>query len=417
MFSVVLIVLLAGALVAASVRLQQPDVDHRVTALLLGNYFLRLAIAPFTRSLNVFTSAATDSSAYEACGEIIARLWRYTGIHYVRGDEMPTLQDTSLPPNIFALITYLNGEPTHLGCTAVVAAAACFVCLELYLIARLLGVRPNMALSTAALVGVLPSFLFYTSNTYKDGFVSLFVIGILGCAIRLARAFSVRTLAWAVFFSVCLWLTRFYLLFIVPAPLLLGVLGLRSRSIFRTALAVLVVAASVSALYAYSRAPDAVAGHATRTFATATSQDVLNENAQGGSGVTFDSTSPVGSFVPKLLYTLFSPFPWQSGSLGLQIAKVEALVWYYFFYRAARAARAMWRDHRSDLLMFISLVAPLTVAYTLSFSNIGLIMRQRMGIVITVMLMASLSWKKEEGDEEEAFVRPASNARDTRRIA
>jgi len=409
MFSFVLIVLLAGLLFAASVRFQGGEVDRRVAALVLGNYALRLAIAPFTRNLNVFTNAGTDSAGYEFMGEVIAHLWRYTGIHYVGGDELPVLSETSLPPNIYALVIYVNGGPAHLGCTAIVAAAASLVCLDVYLLARLLGARTNVALTTATLVGVLPSFLFYTSNTYKDGLVTLFVVGIFGCAVRLSRKFSLVPLAFAVVFSMGLWLTRFYLLFIVPAPLLLGFLGLRSQSILRTILALLVVVASATALYAYSSAPEVATTHASRTFATATSQDVLDANAQGGSGVTFDSTSPAVTFVPKLLYTLFSPFPWQPGSLGLQIGKIEVFVWFYFFYRATRSARLMWRERRSDLLLFFSLVAPLTVAYALSFANIGLIVRQRMGIVIVIMLMASLSWRAEEDEEEEEFVRPPSN--------
>jgi hypothetical protein len=395
MFSLVLILALAGGIFVASARLQRPTVDHRLTMLLLVNYAVRLAIAPLTQDLNVFTSAASDYSGYEGRAEVIARMWHYTGIHYVGGDEMAGLQETSLPANVFACVVYLNGEPTHLGCTALVAAAACLVCLNVYLLALLLGAPPNVALWTTALVSVFPSFLFYTSNTYKDGFVALFVIGILGCAIRIARKFSVTQLALALLFSVGLWLTRFYLLFIVPAPFLLGFVGLRSRSILRTVLGVLVVAASVSALYAYSSAPDVVASHARGTFESATSEDVLNANAEGGSGVTF-SGSPAGSFVPKLVYTLFSPFPWQSGSLGLQIGKIEALVWYYFFYRAMRAAKILWREQRSDLLLFVSLVVPLTVAYAFSFSNVGLIVRQRMGIVIAVILLASLSWRRDE---------------------
>jgi len=409
MFSFVLIVLLAGLLFAASVRFQGEEVDRRVAALVLGNYALRLAIAPFTRNLNVFTNAGTDSAGYEFLGQVIAHQWRYTGIHYVGGDELPVLSETSLPPNLFALVIHLNGEAAHLGCTAIMAAAASLVCLDVFLIARLLGAPSNVALRTAALVGVLPSFLFYTSNSYKDGLVTLFVVGIFGCAIRLSRAFSVTTLALAGVFSIGLWLTRFYLLFIVPAPLLLGFLGLRSRSILRTVLAMLVVVGSATALYSYSSAPEVATTRAAQTFTAATSQDVLDANSQGGSGVTFDSSSPVGSFVPKLLYTLFSPFPWQSGSLGLQIGKVEALVWFYFFYRAVRAAIAMWRMQRSDLLMFFSLVIPLTVAYALSFANIGLIVRQRIGIVIIVMLLASLSWRPEEDEEEQEIVRPPSN--------
>jgi hypothetical protein len=420
MFSLVLIVGLAGAIVAASILTQRPNVDHRVTALLLGNYVLRLVLAPWTQNLNAFTSAPTDYYGYEWSGGIIARLWRYGSIHYVGGDEIPSLEHTSLPSNIFACVIYLNGEPTHFGCTAVVAATACFVCLNLYLLSLLLGAQPKHALWTAGMVGILPNFLFYTCNTFKDGFVAFFVIGLFGCAIRLARKISIAQLALGAVFLAGLWLTRFYLVFVVPAPFLLGFLGLRSRSVLRTAVATLAVGATLIALYAHSSAPDAVIGHARTTFEEATSDSVLSGNAEGGSGVLFDGASPAASFLPKLTYTLFSPFPWQPGSLALQIGKIEAFVWYYFFYRAVRSAKVMWRDQRADLLMFASLIVPLTVAYALSFSNIGLIVRQRTGIVIAVMLMASLSWGRGRENEPERDENEEVDARRTfatRRVA
>ncbi len=400
MFSIVLIVGLAGAIIVASTVSQRPNVDPRVTALLLGNYVLRLALAPWTKDINAFTSAPTDFYGYEWSAGIIARLWRYGSIHYVGGDEIPSLENTSLPSNIFACVVYLNGGPTHIGCTAVVAATACFVCLNFYLLALLLGAQPKVAFWTAALVGILPNFLFYTCSTFKDGFVAFFVMGLFGCAVRLARRISIAQLGLGVLFLAGLWLTRFYLVFVIPVPFLLGFLGLRSRSVLRTALATLAIGATLIALYAHSMAPEVAVGHARTTFEDATSDNVLGANAVGGSGVTFDGTSPKAAFLPKLAYTLFSPFPWQPGSLALQIGKLEAFVWYYYFYRALRAAKAMWRDRRADLLMFASLIVPLTVAYALSFSNIGLIVRQRMGIMIAVMLMASLSWGRGQEEEE-----------------
>jgi hypothetical protein len=306
------------------------------------------------------------------------------------GDDFPGLEQTSLPPNLFALVDYLNGGPSHLGCVAVVAAAAAFVCLDLYLLAAELGARPDVALRTTMLCAALPSFLYYTSDTYKDGFATLFVLGILGRSVRLARRFSVLQLAGALVLAAGLWLTRFYLVFIMPVPLLLGLIGVRSGSVVRTLLMVLVLGAGLAAVFVYSKAPEAVSGHAVHTFQQATSQNVLEENADSGSGVTL-GTGPA-SFPLRLAYTLFSPFPWQSGSIGLQIGKLEALVWYYFFYRAVRAGRVLWRERRSDFLILASFFVPVTVAYAFTFANIGLIVRERIGIVLATIAVAALSW-------------------------
>jgi hypothetical protein len=393
MFGIVLILLLAVLIFVASVRLQRPDVDPRLTTLLLGGYALRLAISPFTHTANLFSSgAAGDSSGYELLGGLIARMWQYHGIHYVGGDEIPALEHTSLPFNVFACVHYFNSGPSHWGCVAIVAAAASFTCLNLHLLCLQLGASREVALRITGLIAILPSFLYYTSDTYKDGFVALFALGILGCSVRLAYKFSVAQLALAIVLMGGLWLTRFYLVFVMPAPLMLGLLGLRSGSVMRIILAALVIGTSLTAAYAYSDVPDAVTHHAVSTFQDATSASVLNANADSGSGVTFEAESGAGAFVPKLIYTLFAPFPWQSGSIGLHIAKIEVFVWYYFLYRAMRASRTLWRNGPSNLLMFVSFVVPMTVAYALSFSNIGLIVRERMSVVLATIVFASVSW-------------------------
>jgi hypothetical protein len=404
MFGVLLVFMLGAILGFASARLQRPHVDGRVTVVLLVGYAVRLAIAPLTKTISFFASGiGYDSGGYELLGKLIVRIWQYTGIHYVTGTELPYVEGISLPPNVFACVIYLNDGPTHLGCTAIVAATACFVCLDVFLLSRQLGAPQNVAFATMTVITFLPSFLFYTSDTYKDGFVSLFVIGSFGCSIRLARRFSVGQVALALAYLVGLWLTRFYLVFIVPGPLLLGILGVRSRSIMRVAMAAMALTASAVALLAYSGATATVADRATETFERATSPQVRFANAQTASGVLFDESTPTKSFVPRLLYTLFSPFPWQSGSLGFQIGKLDAFVWYYFMYRAVRSVRLLVRQRRIDVvLMFASLIVPLTVAYSMTFANVGLMVRQRLGIVVATMLFATLSWSRGEEVERAA---------------
>ena len=390
MFSVLLVPLLAAVLFVASVRSQRPNVDPRVTAVVLGGYLLRLAIAPLAHSATPFTTGgAVDSSSYERFGEMVSRMWDYNGIQLVGSDDFPNM---ALPVNIFALVQYLNRGPAHLGCVAIVAAAASLVCLDVYLMCVLLGARRDVALRIAALVSVLPSFLYYTSDTYKDGFVAFFVIGLLACSVRLSRKFSIAQILWALVLLRGLWLSRYYLVYVMPAPLLLGLLGLRSGSVMRLLLAGLVVGTSVTAAYAYSDVPTTVTHHAVQTFQTATSQVNAADNASHGSGVTFEEDAPLGAFPAKLAYTLFAPFPWQSGSMGLQLAKLEVVVWYFFFYRAMRAARTIWRERLGDLLVLLSFIVPMTIAYAFSFANIGLMVRERMTIVLATVVFASISW-------------------------
>ena len=107
----------------------------------------------------------------------------------------------------------------------------------------------------------------------------------------------------------------------------------------------------------------------------------------------FDTSSPFGAFGPKLAYAIFSPFPWQGGSVALQFAKLEVFGWYYLFYKACRTAPHLWRERRSVFLMFLTFIGPIGLMYTMGFSNVGLALRQRMPFVIVVSLLAAVGWQ------------------------
>jgi hypothetical protein len=137
-------------------------------------------------------------------------------------------------------------------------------------------------------------------------------------------------------------------------------------------------------------------------FMSATSEASLASNAAAGSGVQFeDQGNAFGSFGPKLVYTLFAPFPWQAGSFGLQLGKLEVIIWLYLVYRAWRAGKRMWGTDSSLVLMFLSFLVPTTAMYATIMSNIGLIVRERMCVVLVAYVLAMLSWPKEPDDVED----------------
>jgi len=394
MIGVVLTSLLPLALVWCWWLLPPAVRDRRALYIVLVGYAARLMAADFVHRFQFFTNGSgenADSGAYENMGRIIARLWVFSGVHYVTATELPAMADTSLPANLFALVQYLNTEPTHLGCTAFAAVAGCLAALNVYALAHDLGCRHVAGLWTLFAVTFLPTFFFYTADTYKDGLVACFVFGALGSAIRLARRFSAIQLLLGLVCLGALWLTRFYLVFIMTGPLIIGLLGVRSKSFGRIAATVVLLGISVIGTVAYSTTLFEASDRATQAFAAGTSDAAISENSEGGAGVVISGSGP-RAFALKLAYALFSPFPWQSGSIALNLAKVEMILWYYFAYRALRSLRTMWSRRRSDAFLFALFVVPTIIAYTLSFSNVGLVVRERLCIVLATILLASLSW-------------------------
>jgi hypothetical protein len=380
------------ALVVRATRVKGRDDD--LLLLMLGGYVVRLGLQAFVRDLPLFShGGGGDCELYEAYGHFISRIWQAKGFMLVTQDELPEVGPTSLPPNLFAAVIYMNdGEKTRLGCTAVVALMACLTCLDLYRIAVDLGAEPRIAFRWIAVLMFSPAFLLYTSDTFKDGPVAFFVTLTLTSALRLARSFSVRRLVIGLVSLWALWHVRYYLVFVTTLPFLVGLIGLRAQNAIRPLLATIALTGLFLVVAGFTGVFDSVAEHAGGAFAQGTDRFVVASNAGQGSGVTFDDGgSPWGALLPKLVYTVLSPFPWQSGSFGLHVGKLDVAIWYYAIYRSAIAARRMWKSERTILLMFLSFLVPTLVMYATGFSNVGLNLRQRLPVVMVGVVLALLS--------------------------
>jgi hypothetical protein len=371
---------------------------------LQGAYALRLVLQLFLRDIPFFSggNGGGDALGYEQTGWWFAQLWAHTGIHYVTKAEIPELGDVALPGNIFGLVIYFNGDFTRLGCTALVALSACLTAFNLYRLSVELGARKEFASRVLLLTLFGPAFLMYTSDTYKDAFVMLFTTGVVASAFRLARNLSVVHMILGAISLVGLWQVRHYMVFLAAAPVVIGFIGLTSRSLLRPLGASLVLGAVLLGLLTYSGVVQEAQERAQSTFTVATSLNVRGANAEGGSGVTFDDGGkPLGAIGPKIAYTLFAPFPWQAGSIGFQIGKLDVFVWYFLAYRAFLAARALLRERPALLFMFLIFLLPATLAYAMTMANIGLIVRQRLPIILIASVLACLS-EREEPESEEA---------------
>lgn len=364
--------------------------ERAFASLIMAGYAMRLLIHAVVRDVQLFSHAAGgDSLFYEALAKAIAVVWSRYGIHFVSSAEIEELGPTSLPPNLFAVVTYFGGpEATRFGCAGLIGLAAGITIVNVYLLCLEFGAEKKSAFTLSVLLYFAPSFLFYTSDMYKDGLVLVFTTGALGSALRLARRFAVKHLIVGLVCVAALWYVRFYLIFVTVAPLLVGAVGLTKRGIARSLVVAVALVVGVLVLFAFTDILQFASNRATETLDRGTSTAVLESNQTGGSGVVFDDGgSPYGALPAKLAYTLLSPFPWARGSLGFQLGKVDVLLWYFILYRAVRAVRKV--DARV-LIMFATFVVPCALGYAMSMSNVGLIVRQRLVIVVVVTVIAAL---------------------------
>jgi hypothetical protein len=395
MIAVLVIPLAVGGLFAITLTLE--TVERRVvrSAILIA-FALRLVLHLLVmRSVAFFSHgiAGGDCNVYERWGSMIAQLWRFGHVHFVTEHEMPAISTAILPCNMLAVLEYLNGSPAPLAGTAISAFLACWTVVIIYRFVRECGAEVQAARVTSFLVLFGPSFLYHTSDVYKDGINAFLVIASLVNAIRLATRFSVRPLVYLAMSLTCLWYVRHYMVFMCLMPLGLGFVGVgRASAPRRIAAAAFMIV--IGALLLYSGASDRALDVASATYSHATDAGVLRYNAlawrsheAAGSGVF------VTSYWQALLYTIFAPFPWQFGSFGLQLGKIEALILYWFLYTIYKNRRALWAEHRAVVIMLCTFIIPGTLAYASTMSNVGLIVRQRMPIVIATAILAGLAYR------------------------
>lgn len=355
--------------------------------------------------------AGGDSRAYAYYAELIIKMWERSGIHYIDKEELFELGATSLPPNFHAFLALLNGGELAREGGAALSALFCGVtALNLFSLCLDLGASHKRALWMAAITLFLPSMVLYSSDIYKDPMVWMLTLGMLGSTLRLMRSINARDVIIAILCCWCLWYIRFYLLFLAATPLAIGLLGLNSKNPGRTLLIVLLGIGLTIPIVAYTRVLGDVTDRATDTFEMSTSLAVRAGTARvAGSGVVFDDGgNPLGALPQKLVYTLFAPFVWQAGSLGFNLGKIDALAMTYIVWRAIKGGRILFRTDPSALLVLLSFIIPTAFAYAITLNNIGTTLRQRIPVLLGLMLLASLSWNDQEeevtdeADEAEA---------------
>jgi hypothetical protein len=397
MFGVFFTIFVLLALVLVTRRSLGEDADGRLTVLLVAGYVLRLILSYFVRDLPLFSHrAGGDCTWYEEEGTFIATMWHYTGIFFVTKERIPDMGDASLPPNVFALIIYANDGPTRLGCEALIAGLACFTMLLMYRAATSLGAERGHAFWATAVLFFSPGFLMYTSDLWKDGIVIFLEVLAFYSAVQLSKKITVLYVGAAVLSLYLLWFVRYYLVFVTAMPIAMALIGLSLKRSARPMIMGAITIAGLLGLGAYTNYLGSASEHAVSTFQWASSKQVLHDEARGASSVTFEDQSSSTAFVLKVLYTMFAPFPWQAGSLGFQIGKVESLINAYFYYRAVKAIRRMWSTDRGTLLLFLSFIAPMLLMYSLVFVNIGLTLRERLSAYVLTTGLAMLSWPREE---------------------
>jgi hypothetical protein len=334
-----------------------------------------------------------DSLSYEGFADVVNAMWRANGMSFITDTDYPAMKSVAVPINAFALVQLVCGGRAPIACTALVALVASALCIVIFRFAKLIGADDDASMKLLLFNLFGPSFVIHTSDMYKDGINAFLVVTSLYLAVHISKKVSVFRIVAIVPLLWCLWYVRPYMVFMCLLPLAVAFIGVkRALSAWGVSVMLLALVGGLVVTSGSDQDPEALT-FAQEQFERGSSEAVKQDNAQGGSGVTFDDGgNPFGALGPKLVYTVLAPFPWAGGSVAFQLGKIETMLWYYMLYCALRGLPWFWKHERETLLLIALFVVPSTLAYATSMSNIGLMFRQRMPITICVSLLSALVW-------------------------
>src|SRR3989338_8005390 len=217
MFGIILALFLLGLLLVIVRFFQEPEDKNPILSVFLVGYFLRFFVRTFNRNLVIFSDGQTlgggDAVIYEQRANWVIERWHQLGVHFVTSKEMPCFYDVSLPPNLFAFVGYLNNGYSAIGYLSIVAFLACLTAFILYRTYIVFDPESKVGFYAMCMMFFCPSFVAFTSDSFKEGLIIFFVVSIFSIFIHLNRQNFHLLIPTLIFCFVCLEGTRFYLVY------------------------------------------------------------------------------------------------------------------------------------------------------------------------------------------------------------
>ena len=403
MFGIFLALFFAGVLILIVCLTVERREQNVIIILLLLGYFSRLLIRCFNRNLDFLSNGQTlgggDAINYEAVAREIAALWEITGVHFVKNPEI----DVGFAPlhhNLLAVIEYCNGYYSGLGAVSTSAFIACLGMFFLYKIYIIYDFKRKTSHFVILTLLFCPSFLMYTSDSFKEGTLVFFVISIFALLFHITSRNFYFVIPCIVMLFFGLFETRYYLVYLLIPPIVVFLFQKQIKKLFDFGIffaffcLCLLMAVFLFFLWCnFDFFSNTLIGSFViqkwNYFIYISGALQADNIYSGGSLISLDGINPtLETFPVKILYTILSPFPWQGGSFALHLSKIEMFFWCFILYWTCRGIKGLLIQDPVRVLMLLSFIVPLILIYSWSFTNIGQIYRQRIVIFFVASILA-----------------------------
>jgi hypothetical protein len=248
----------------------------------------------------------------------------------------------------------------------------------------------------ALLAAFLPSMVLWSSLLLKDPLVLLLVCSCVLFTLKLQQEMRFRYILPLALAMLLVFPIRGYVFYFV----LLSVLGALLMSRFGRGASLVgyltrLGGIAVIAMALFALGFDQIAAEQLNTKMldrVQISRLDLARSAQSGFEADADvsNISSALSFLPTgIVYLLFAPFPWQTGSLRMMLPLPETIFWYCLFPFVLIGMFYTARKHLRDALVIFLFVAQLTCFYAIYIGNVGTAYRQRTQVYVFYLVFAA----------------------------
>ncbi len=366
-----------------------------LTFLYFGTLLVRLLIGGAIYYFGYIPFFAGDAETYDALGWTLAQYWA-GNLHYGRWivTHINRVGLNGMYYWVAGIYTIIGHSPV--AATAIQCVITSFTPVLVYRICYRIYGSVKAARYSALLTAFLPSMVIWSCLLLKDPLIVFLVCVSILCTLKVQQELSFRHLLPGSLAMLLIFPLRGYVFFFV----LLAVVGTLLIARFGKAGNVSGYLARIAglALFAvlfFALGFDEIAKeqiNARLLDRIQVSRTDLARTANTGFEADADVSSLKGAvqFLPKgVIYLLFAPFPWQTGSNRMMMALPETLLWYALFPFCVLGVVYTARRHLRDALIIFLFVIQLTCFYAVFVGNVGTAHRQRTQVYVFYLIFTS----------------------------
>jgi 4-amino-4-deoxy-L-arabinose transferase-like glycosyltransferase len=380
--------------------------DHKERGYLISIFLvalgLRILVSILVHTLLPRGYFAPDEGGYIENGKLLANAWSGSSF-YPSGKPLPQTI-------VSAILFFIFGNNLYVALLFENFIGAMTV-LNVYFITKRLFNKQS-AKYASLVTTILPSLVLWSSLLLKDPNTQFLVTFIIHLTLRLKERLRISNLALLIGSIALIGFFRGYLLIIVFMAVASSFITFHKETFIRNLIIITVFAMVFAALFSSYEAKTVPKYETGKESTLQSLQQIRSGFYTGGSkmlGHVNISTPTNALMYSPLLLTVFflAPFPWDiTGSVLHNLATMESLVWYFFFYYAIKGIIRSLKEGKFDVMPVLVMIGVLSIAYALAITNMGAAYRFRAQVSVLLLVFTGYGLYLRKQEHKKKYAMP-----------